>query len=100
MNQSDLTLYAFRYAIGRRTYAALEVSEHLIAQWDELTRHIQKLIVSEIEAALQKQLAGDKCDEDCWQNVLERAKRYPEMPSSISASMGATGMKAKRAKKK
>ncbi len=33
----DITFYAFRYALGRMTYAVKDVTEYLIENWDKIS---------------------------------------------------------------
>ncbi len=43
-----LIIYAFRYALGRHSYAVSDVVEVMMDLWDELPKHWQELIQKEI----------------------------------------------------
>lgn len=72
----NLILYAFRYAIGRKSYAVGEVASYLVEHWDLLSKHLQELICEEIRVAIEKSLAGDMCDEAEWARVVRRHKQF------------------------
>lgn len=66
----DIMFYAFRYALGRTTYAVSDVSQYLIDHWDEIDAKHQRLIHTEISEALTNGTAGHECDKKCWHAVL------------------------------
>ncbi len=66
----NIIMYAFRYALGRMTYAVAEVSDLLIENWHRLKTHTKERIVEEIETAIERKEAGMKCDIDRWKAVL------------------------------
>lgn len=72
---SEIVFYAFRYCLGRRTYAVSTCASYLTARWNELEKHDRDRIVKEINEALAEGRAGDPCDVARWQSVLERAGR-------------------------
>ena len=69
MNAIDdqLLFYAFRYALGRQTYATATVSDALLANWLILLPGTQKLVHKEIRREMEKGLP----DEKLWARVLE-----------------------------
>ena len=80
--EDQMMFYAFRYCLGRMTYAVDDCARYLIANWDRLSENSQKLIVKEINEALEKAKAGHpgypaghQCDIDSWTRVLERANQ-------------------------
>lgn len=70
----NIVMYAFRYALGRRTGAVLDVVEMLRQHWSELERFTQDQIRHEIEVAISTDCAGAECDVNNWQALLEDTK--------------------------
>ena len=69
MNDTDtetLWLGAFRYYLGRRTYAVGEFCALLIWQWGTLPSKCQKLIERELEAAVVLDDTARRNDRPCW----------------------------------
>lgn len=52
MIDKDITFYAFRYALGRQTYAVHDVTNYLYQHWYELDMQTQDLIAKEIKEYL------------------------------------------------
>lgn len=72
MSLHDIDLacfYAFRYALGRTSYAVSEVADLLCRNWHLIDENHQKLIHKEIDEALELRRAGHPCDEDQWRMV-------------------------------
>lgn len=69
----EIILYAFRYALGRMSYSTGTMSNYLINNWHIIKPHTRKLIVMEIEEAIKRDEAGQKCDIDNWRRVLEES---------------------------
>jgi len=69
-----ILLYAFRYALGRRTYSSMIMSEKLIAEWDNIEPGFQKQICDDIRHAIKHGIAGDQCDIREWEKVLRHAE--------------------------
>lgn len=67
---SDILFYAFRYALGRMTYAVSTVAESIIKNWDELDVNRQSLIHKEIQEAFDNNNYGMEMDKNTWQKVL------------------------------
>lgn len=66
---NSLLFYAFRYALGRRTYVVQEVADMLIENKGALTRRIKYQIVEEIKREVEvKSLM--KMDEEVWLKVV------------------------------
>ena len=55
MINNDITFYAFRYAIGRQTYAVNDVANYLYQHWSELDKQTQDLIIKETKDYLYMQ---------------------------------------------
>jgi hypothetical protein len=62
-------LYAFRYALGRRSYAVQDVAEVMMANVGKFTAHEQSLVAHEIAEALAQDRAGMDMDRRTWENV-------------------------------
>ncbi len=66
-----MMIAAFRYCLGRKTYIVSACVDWLLQYWNEIDDQTKKLILEEIEEAIEKGCAGDRCDIDCWERVLE-----------------------------
>ncbi|WP_088256952.1 hypothetical protein [Fimbriiglobus ruber] len=69
---SEIVFYAFRYCLGRQTYAVSTCADYLVARWGELQERDRELIVKEIRKALAEGRAGAACDVESWEKVLRR----------------------------
>jgi len=59
---------AFRYALGRRSYAVGMIVDEIMSNWDELGDSIKKLIQDEIKDA---DSLGMECDKEQWNRILK-----------------------------
>lgn len=66
---TELLVYAFRYALGRRTYAVTDVAQALLEHGGALTADARRQIVTEIREAILGGRAGAVCDVDRWDEV-------------------------------
>ncbi len=66
----EMVMYAFRYALGRKTYSVSTVSDYLIDFWGRLKPHTKEQIIREIETAIERNEAGMECDVNAWKDVL------------------------------
>lgn len=74
-----LTLAAFRYCLGRRSYIVSQCCDYLITYWDSFLKQTQDVIVAEIEDAFERSIYGMSWNRQDWQRVLDRATmRYEE----------------------
>lgn len=62
-------MWGFRYALGRRTGAVLDVTTTLKRVWNDLTPFTQQQIKDEIGEALEGGRAGGECDQVSWQEI-------------------------------
>jgi hypothetical protein len=81
-NKSDLVFWAFRYMLGRQSYAVSDFAERLALSWNSLDKQVQQLIKKELDKAFLKDdetralkcdyktLGGD-CDRNSWQKVKD-----------------------------
>lgn len=69
----NFIIYAFRYALGRSSYAVSEVSEYIIKHKDSLPGFAKRQIVEEIKQYLDRIHEGlyMQCDKDCWEAVVK-----------------------------
>lgn len=65
-----IVLYAFRYCLGRRTYAVSDCVRFLQQHWHTLRPRTQHLIHGEIREAIARNEAGDVIDVAMWHDVL------------------------------
>jgi len=73
MNE-DILFYAFRYALGRMTYAVSTVVDELVKHWPDASYHFKELVVHEINKAIFHSKAGMSIDIAEWSRVLELEK--------------------------
>ncbi len=66
----NILVFAFRYALGRRSTAPGIVADVLINRWNDLKPHTQIQVQREIGSAMAMGEAGSSCDLDTWQKVL------------------------------
>lgn len=71
MDQSDLTLCAFRYCMGRMSYIVSEMCAHLREHWNEIRPEFQHIIESEIQEAIDKNCCGMDMDCEAWLSLLK-----------------------------
>lgn len=69
-DQRDLLIYAFRYTLGRATYAPHTVVAVLKRCWKDLSSHDRELFKREIREALEINRAGHECDKAAWREIL------------------------------
>ncbi len=65
----DLLFYAFRYALGRATYAVNDVIHYLMKYEDDLSDATKRLIIRDIKREKQLGMPQDKL---MWINLIER----------------------------
>lgn len=70
----DIAFYAFRYALGRKTYAVKDVVDYLIQNWGKISARSKELIFKEINQAIAEGQSGMHCDTEQWQRVIEMGK--------------------------
>lgn len=66
-----ILLCAFRYALGRKTYAVSEVAKELKLNWPNLSNIFKRQARYEIEQALHNDDAGMEMDKKEWKSILE-----------------------------
>lgn len=64
-------MYAFRYALGRMTYAVGDVADALVEHREELRPDWRAQITRDIREAVDAQRAGHACDVERWLRVAE-----------------------------
>lgn len=72
-----LVLYATRYALGQPRYAVGEVTDYLLAYWDNLAPKTQFVIRTDIAHAIKLDRPWTVADRKAWERVLERARQTP-----------------------
>ena len=70
-SENNVTFYAFRYALGRMTYAVAQVAEYLIEHWEQIHIGVRIRILEEITEALKTGHAGMDMDRREWQRILD-----------------------------
>lgn len=74
-HQRDLLIYAFRYTLGRATYAPHTVMEVLKGCWPDLSDADRSLYVREIQEAIDHGQAGHECDKNAWAGLINYHQR-------------------------
>jgi len=67
---NNLAFYAFRYALGRRTYCTADVSDLLIKYADKIDG--KSKYCAEIQDAIDRDDAGMDCDVKAWVKCLNK----------------------------
>lgn len=62
-------VYAFNYALGRRSYAVDDVADALIAHVGQLLPGMRQTIADDIDEAIDAGRAGDLADAQRWRHV-------------------------------
>lgn len=69
----DILFYAFRYALGRSTYAVSTVVNNILNNWKFLDNRVKGLMKKEIlDYRKRNGLCGMQMDDDEWQKVLDK----------------------------
>lgn len=63
-------MWAFRYALGRKTGAVSDVVDTLKMNWSKLSHNTQEQIKQEIGIAISLEKAGMDCDIKEWESIL------------------------------
>ena len=71
-----ITFYAFRYALGRMTYAVSDVIIYILDNLDLISIKTKELMIKEINSAIDEKRAGMQMDISKWK---ELAKELQEM---------------------
>lgn len=66
-----LVVFAFRYALGRRSTAPGIMVDYIVKHWDQFQGWTQRQIQQEIGRAIETKRAGDDCDIEEWRKVLK-----------------------------
>lgn len=65
-NLNNIIIYAFRYALGRNTYAVSDVCSFIERNIAALRKNDVELIIKEIDEADEKKQLGDGTNKDLW----------------------------------
>ncbi len=79
-----MVLAAFRYCLGRRSYIVSSCVDWLIQWWDHFHENDRKIILEEIREAIAKGNAGDHCDIDSWDKVLDHGMKSIALPEVVN----------------
>lgn len=67
----DILFYAFRYALGRETYAVKQVVNEIIIHWPTISQKLKVAVRTEIIRAIDTGNAGAVCDMENWKKILD-----------------------------
>ena len=74
--QREMLIYAFRYALGRQSYAPHTMMDIILKNKNILSEQDIELIIREIDEAVEDNMAGDpKIDAKRWQATAEELRR-------------------------
>ena len=62
----DQLFWMFRYCLSRRTYAASDGADAVVANWHHLSKNTKAMIVKEITEAMY----SNGCDQETWRKVI------------------------------
>lgn len=62
----EITFYAFRYALGRMTYAVQTVTDYIADHINEVSEQSRLLMIEEITEAEARNGLGMACDKERW----------------------------------
>ena len=65
----EILIYAFRYCLGRRTYAVSQCVENILKNWDKLSPRSKDLFYSEIKNCDD---LGMDMDEREWMKIFNK----------------------------
>ena len=71
IENDHIIFYAFRYCLGRRTYAVSEMVSYLFNNWNNISKRVRDKITEEIANAIENKRAGMECDIKQWEKILE-----------------------------
>jgi len=73
MSQEDETIlmFAFRYALGRKSSAPSYMVDVLIKNWKNINEQMKIQIRDEIKTAIKRGEAGMDCDVKTWQRITK-----------------------------
>ncbi len=74
---APLLLFAFRYALGRRSTAPSTVADLLARYGSVLSTPQRQSIVRDIDQAMAAGWAGDDCDREVWRKVAKKMGGSP-----------------------
>ena len=66
-----MVLWAFRYCLGRRSYAVNDCVVYLMAHWKEIDKETKKIIHRDIREAFEEENYGMEMDKRSWEHILE-----------------------------
>lgn len=67
----DILFFAFRYALGRRTWAVGMMVDVLKTKWEKISDKTRTQIKGEIQHAIDLGHAGAEPDIEDWKEILE-----------------------------
>jgi hypothetical protein len=74
MGEIQLTICAFRYALGRTTYVTAEMSDHIIAGWNQWPEFFREQVCCDILHMKKWPPSDEFKASDCWNAVLKNAE--------------------------
>ena len=62
----DQLFWCFRYCLSRRTYAASDGADAVVANWHHLSKNTKDMIIKEVNEAMY----SNGCDQETWRKVI------------------------------
>jgi hypothetical protein len=67
---SAIIFYAFRYALGRKTYVVAEVVNHIVKNWTQIHPCEREAMKNEVAFSISQHTAGMPMDVEQWERIL------------------------------
>ena len=71
IDDRDILIYAFRYVLGRQTYAVSTVVDNILSNWDELSEGDKNLYQKEI-LEYKEQWGFSEIDGPSWKKITDK----------------------------
>ena len=82
--KEQILFYAFRYVLGRRTYAISDVADEILHYAEDLSQKTRTVMLKELDEAYRENRLGDQCDCDLWQKVRTKLDEIERKEKSKS----------------
>jgi len=79
---NDIAFWAFRYALGRKTYAVGNIVDILIRHSEFINLCEKSKMISEIDRAIKEGRAGADCDMEDWNKLKIALQNINEQQST------------------
>lgn len=74
-DEQTIAFFAFRYALGRMTYAPGLVNDYILAHLDSFDEASRRSMIEEIDDHERQWGLGMECDQKTWAGFKDRLKQ-------------------------